>query len=299
MRIKKWIPVGLAVLSGACFVAAGVIYYVNHSGAFRSNASIEPSIEISVEPSVSVEETKEEVKEPIVSIEETKEEPLVTIDVTEDDPIPELPENPYKDYFLQNADMCSWLVIPDTIVDYPVMWTPGDECYYLYKDFNKQKSGNGCLLLDTDSSLDPMSTNLIIHGHNNKNAMFGNLSLYADETYAKEHNKLYLYTKDACLEFEVMVSFYSQVFYKTDECFKFYKFFNADTDIEFMDYYDNIVALSEYPALCEASFGDTLLTLSTCSDHVENGRFVLVAKETKTVEEYAPFEDSITDVSDN
>ena len=73
--------------------------------------------------------------------------------------------------------------------------------------------------------------------------------------------------------------FYSQVYRKSDEVFKFYKFFQADTEEEFQDFYDNIMEMSLYDTGITAEFGDHFLTLTTCSYHIENGRFVVVAKE--------------------
>ena len=70
--------------------------------------------------------------------------------------------------------------------------------------------------------------------------------------------------------------------------FKFYKFFQADTQEEFDDFYNNIKALSIYDTGVTAEFGDCFITLSTCVYHVEQGRFVVVAKETEPGETYLP-----------
>ena len=198
-------------------------------------------------------------------------------------------ENPYKDSYLANADMAAWLQIPGTVIDYPVMWTPRDEEYYLKKGFDGKKNANGCLILDTDSCLSPLTTNLIIHGHNMKSgAMFGSLTDYEDESYFEEHRNIILYT-DACQRnYEVIAVFRSQVYKKTDQVFKFYKFFQADTEEEFDDFYENIKALSLYDTGVTASFGDHFLTLSTCAYHVEYGRFVVVAKEVESGDSYLP-----------
>jgi len=197
--------------------------------------------------------------------------------------------NPYRDYFLQNEDMAAWIYIPDTVIDYPVMYTPGDENYYLNRDFNKNSNANGCLILDTDSSMDPLSTNLIIHGHNmGSGAMFGTLTKYENASYCNEHKYIYLYGKDYEHIYEVIAVFRSKVFYKTDVTFKYYKFFNATTQEEFDDFYNNIMAISVYETDLTAEFGDKFLTLSTCAYHVENGRFVVVAKEIDPGEYYLP-----------
>lgn len=198
--------------------------------------------------------------------------------------------NPYADSFLANEDMAAWLVIPGTNIDYPVMWTPFDENYYLYRDFNKNENSNGCLLLDTDSSLNPLTTNLIIHGHNMKSgAMFGKLTDYEDKDYYDNHKEIILYTKERQRNYEIIAVFRSQVYKKTDDVFKFYKFFQADSQEEFDDFYNNIKELSIYDTGVNANFGDNFITLSTCVYHVTNGRFVVIAKEIESGDIYLPF----------
>lgn len=205
-------------------------------------------------------------------------------------PVPAIP-NPYEDYYLANPDMAGWLVVPGTVIDYPIMWTPEDENFYLYRDFKKRDNNNGCLILDTDSSLDPLTTNLIIHGHNMKSgAMFGNLTDYEKQSYFEDHKQIILYTPECQRNYEVIAVFRSQVYKKTDDVFKFYKFFQADTEEQFNDFYDNIKELSLYDTGVTAEFGDRFITLSTCVYHVTNGRFVVVAKEVEPGDYYLPME---------
>ena len=96
----------------------------------------------------------------------------------------------YKILYEENDDLIGWLKIENTVIDYPVMQTPEDENYYLYRGFDKKDNQNGSLIMDTDSvvgvgnlenqysgGISP-STNLIIHGHTMKSGqMFGNLML--------------------------------------------------------------------------------------------------------------------------
>ena len=206
-------------------------------------------------------------------------------------PTPEPIPNPYAESYLANADMAGWLVIPNTKIDYPVMWTPEDENYYLRRGFDKKKNSAGCLILDTDSSLEPLTTNLIIHGHNMKaGTMFGTLSKYEDEDFYKEHKQIILHTRECRRNYEVIAVFRSQVYKKTDTVFKFYKFFRANTHEEFDDFYTNIKNMSLYDTGVTAELGDRFITLSTCSYHVDNGRFVVVAKEVEPGPYYLPIE---------
>lgn len=200
----------------------------------------------------------------------------------------------YQSLYDINHDMAGWLSIAGTIIDYPVMQTPEDETYYLTIDFYGQPGKNGCLILDTDSRVgtgtkdcgytdgEAPSTNLIIHGHTMKSGeMFGRLNRYEDEEYGKEHS---LICFDSLYEervYELIAVFYSQVYYEKDEVFKYYKFFQADTKEEFDDWYTNIKAMSLYDTGVGAEFGDEFITLSCCSYHVEDGRFVVVGKRIK------------------
>ena len=156
-------------------------------------------------------------------------------------------------------------------------------------DFDGNEDKAGCLILDTDSALygENLTTNLIIHGHNMKaGTMFGGLMQYEDEGYAAEHKRMEVHTRTDKREYEVIAVFYSQVYYPTDTVFKYYNFFHADTEMEFNYFYDGIKELSLYDTGVTAKLGDHFLTLSTCSYQVEDGRFVVVAKEVGREEKY-------------
>ena len=111
--------------------------------------------------------------------------------------------------------------------------------------------------------------------------MFGNLKLYKDAEYGAEHHIICFDSLYEEREYELIAVFYSQVYYESDDIFKYYKFFQADTQEEFDDWYENIKEMSLYDTGVTAQFGDEFLTLSCCSYHVEDGRFVVVGKRMK------------------
>lgn len=285
---RKAIAIILAVIAVSCLSAAVVLVIRHAKDDLRTDAGMEElrsSAEVIMQESSSDAETMLPSVEPEAS---TSPSPEPSPEPTPE-PAPEPVINPYRDSFLANSDMAAWLHIPDTEIDYPVMWTPADEEYYLRRGFDGSSNRNGCLILDTDSCLEPLTTNLIIHGHNMKSgAMFGTLTDYEDEDFCKEHMQIILYTEECQRNYEVLAVFRSQVYKKTDQVFKFYKFFQADTAEEFDDFYQNIKALSLYDTGVTAEFGDHFITLSTCSYHVTNGRFVVVAKEVETGDTYLP-----------
>lgn len=284
---KKTLSIILFVLAGMCILAAVILLVKGRMADRRMEEALD-----GLRPTQVSETT---LAPEVTQVPSTAEgEPTVTVapeSFTEEAEAPtEEPEriaNPYADSFLANKDMAAWLQIPGTNIDYPVMWTPEDETYYLYRAFNGSENKNGCLLLDDESCVDPLTTNLIIHGHNMKSgAMFGNLTDYENQDFYKEHKNIILYTEECQRNYEVIAVFRSQVYRKTDQVFKFYKFFQADTQEEFDDFYNNIKQLSQYDTGVTAEFGDHFLTLSTCVYHVEQGRFVVVAKEVEPGDHY-------------
>jgi sortase B len=204
--------------------------------------------------------------------------------INEDTPLGEtdIYISPYENLFQEYPDMIAWLYIPDTNINYPVMYTPDDEEYYLYRDFFGNDDKNGTLFIDTDCSLSYERANIIIHGHHMKSgAMFGSLEKYLDEEYEKEHSYIYLYTSEEMRKYEVISVFESQVYDANSDKFKYYEYFNFDDEETFEEYYENIKKLSVYDTGVEAEFGDEFLTLSTCSYQTEKGRLAVIAKKVK------------------
>lgn len=287
------------VLAAGCVIFAGYQIFRHYGSSYRAEAQLEElrelreqsETETASEKAGAASEKAEATSEKAEAAPEKAEAALEKAAGSKRPAVSEKrvkKQNPYKEVFVQNEDMIAWLQIQDTQIDYPVMYTPEDEDYYLNRDFYGREDTAGSLLLDSDSSLyRDETTNLIIHGHHMKSgAMFGDLDLYADETYGKAHKDITLYTRKEQKNYEVIAAFYSQVYLTTDTVFKYYNFFQADTEEEFHYFYDNIKELSLYDTGVTAQFGDHFLTLSTCAYHVEDGRFVVVAKEVEPGPEY-------------
>lgn len=285
---RKILSAVLIAAAAICLIAAIALTAQRFTDTMQTRNTMD-ELRTSTEPLPPESSSKPEESPSPSPVPESTPEPVET-----PTPTPSPVVNPYLDSFLANDDMAAWLQIPGTDIDYPVMWTPRDEEYYLRRGFDGARNQNGCLILDTDSCLDPLTTNLIIHGHNMRSGtMFGTLEDYEDEAYCQEHNRIILYTEDCQRNYEVVAVFRSQVFKKSDTVFKFYKFFQADTQEEFDDFYENIKALSLYDTGVTAEFGDCFITLTTCSNHVEQGRFVVVAKEVESGDTYLPLEEEV------
>lgn len=187
--------------------------------------------------------------------------------------------NKYVKVYQENSDLAGWLSIEGMKIDYPVLQNADNE-YYLHHDFYGNDSKYGCLYVKNHADLQT-GTNFVIYGHNMKDgSMFGDLDLYQKESFYKEHPRISFDTLYEERTYDIIAVFRSQVYNAEDDVFKYYQFYEADTQEEFEDFYHNIKELSLYDTGVEAQFGDTFLTLSTCAYHVQDGRFVVVAKRT-------------------
>lgn len=183
----------------------------------------------------------------------------------------------YKSLYMENGDLAGWLTVEGTKIDYPVMQCEDDE-YYLHHDFDGKDSKYGCLYVREKADLEE-GTNFVIYGHNMRDgSMFGELDLFLEEEFYREHVNISFDTLYEERTYEILAVFRSQVYSEDADVFKYYQFYGADTEEAFEDFYRNIKELSLYDTGVTAAFGDTFLTMSTCAYHVDDGRFVVVAK---------------------
>ena len=179
----------------------------------------------------------------------------------------------------KNPDFFGWVSIEGTSVNYPVMYTPEDEEYYLHRDFYGKEARSGVPFLA--ASCYEGCGNYLIYGHHMKNGtMFASLLDYADPEYRKEHPVIRFDTPAASGEYEVMAAFYSEA-YPQDAggVFRFYQYTDLSEPSVFAEYVEQVRQAALYDTGVAAEYGSGLLTLCTCSYHTENGRFVVVARK--------------------
>lgn len=202
----------------------------------------------------------------------------VTEPVTEPEPTEPVMLPQYAALYEQNDDLFGWLRIDGTIIDYPVMHTPGDPEKYLHTNFAGEYSFGGIPFIDAACSAD--SDNLLIYGHNMLDgSMFRSLMKYQEKTYWQAHPIINFDTLYEQGEYEVLAAFYDRVYYQYETCFKFYQFIDALDETDFNEAIANFKSKALYDTGVTAAYGDKLITLVTCAYHVDNGRFVVVARK--------------------
>lgn len=220
----------------------------------------------------------EESVEPYPEAEPVEQEGLSGQESTEE-PVEEPPIlTKYEALYQANDDLVGWLSIEGMVIDYPVMRSEDDE-FYLHHNFQGEEDKYGCLYVRNRADVDTPGANFVIYGHNMKDgSMFGDLDLYRRKSFYQEHAVIQFDTLYEERSYEIVAVFLSQVYAEQDEVFKYYQFYEAETEEDFQYFYENIKELSLYDTGVTAEYGDTFLTLSTCAYHVTDGRLAVVAK---------------------
>lgn len=175
----------------------------------------------------------------------------------------------------KNPDIAAWIRIDGTGIDYPVMSTPDEPQRYLHLGFDEQYSKSGVPFISGTMEDD----NLVIHGHNMKNrTMFSDLLGYEQQEFWDTHKIIGFDTLYDRMEYEVIAAFRTRAFSPNEDGFRYYRYTNFESESDFDSFMEQVKAAALFDTDVTSGYGDSLITLSTCSYHEANGRFVVVAR---------------------
>ena len=188
----------------------------------------------------------------------------------------------YDELYNKNPDFFGWLKIEGTVIDYPVMYTPHDPEYYLHRDFYGKYSDSGMLFID--GACPEVSNYYLIYGHHmNNGSMFGELPKYGDVKFYEDHKIIFFDTRYEIRDYEVVAAFYAKAYPEGEEegHFCYYNYKDLRSKETFDEYVAKVKENQIYETGITPTFGDELITLSTCNYHTQDGRFVVVARRIK------------------
>ena len=171
-----------------------------------------------------------------------------------------------------NDDTIGWITIAGTSIDYPIVQA-GDNCYYLTHDCNCNESKYGSIFMDYHNAADFSDNHTILYGHNmNNGSMFHDLNEYSSHVFFDEHTYIEVYSQDAYLKWKVFST------YSTEPDFNYLQT-TFDSPEEYSIFLNALLSHSEFSdEKVQVTAEDKILTLSTCSNDLENGRRVVHAK---------------------
>lgn len=204
------------------------------------------------------------------------------------------------DLLAMNPEINGWISIPDTKVDYPVLHhlddEPGNE-FYLYRNVQKEDSKPGSIFLDYRCTFDdvgedgtlksPSSDNLIVYGHNMRDlSMFGTLKYYrTDENYYDEHPIIQLNSNYETYQYKIFGYFIADAEDTTDTRFEYWNAIDFSGEKEFYNYVNEVKRRTLRITNVDVTYGDQLLTLSTCNNAFDTARLVIVARRVRDGED--------------
>ena len=171
-----------------------------------------------------------------------------------------------------NPDVCGWLTIDGTNIDYPVVIGDTD-MEYVNKDVYGDFALSGSIFLDSDNARDLSDSYTLVYGHHMDNgAMFGDVVEFVNTDFFEAHSTGTFYLPDATYSIEifacVQVDAFDQVVYNPTA--------QPPGDVsELLNYVDEIAVQSRYIGVQP---GDPVIGLSTCAEAETNGRVVVFGR---------------------
>ena len=169
----------------------------------------------------------------------------------------------------ENPDCVGWLTIPDTTVDYPVVWTPKNPEHYLRRDFYGNHASGGTPFLDGRNVAQAEGQNLILYGHNMLDGtMFKPMLQYLTPNFQVTHENIYLELNGAQYRYQVIASL------ETSSRSLVYTYTDLSGAAEMEDFRAALLEETGVGAIPQA---EGYLTLSTCNNQGGNSRVLVVA----------------------
>lgn len=181
----------------------------------------------------------------------------------------------FEELMAVNSDVCAWITLDNTGIDYPVLQGENNLSYIntdVYGDFALA----GSIFLDSRNSNDFQDAYSLLYGHHMENGeMFGDLDLYKDESFFNENRTGTLILPDRTYSLEIFACLLSPA--------------SDDTIFNPQQWQDNIDGLLEHvrsEALhvdeeiisdLEASESPQVLAMSTCSTEYTDARTIILA----------------------
>lgn len=260
-KIKIAVSVILAAVMIVC-IAAIAVYYIKEKRAGDIYEEMQQQNE-QITNTAAVETEKE-------TIEETE---TAVLDYEG------MPEVDFESLWETNTDICAWITVPGTQVNYPVVQnaaaTDPHDSYYLMRTVEKASGLPGAIYIEPCNEADFTDENTVIYGHNMKNgSMFGSLHDFKDDTFFQEHEYAYVVTPQKNLVYRI----FAMVVYDDRHIMGSYDFSNT---VSYQAFLDSLASNRNMGDLfredTEVTTENKIITMSTCIKGQDDKRLLVEA----------------------
>lgn len=173
-----------------------------------------------------------------------------------------------------NPDVCAWLTIDDTPIDYPVLQGE-DNLEYVNTDVYGEFRLSGSIFLDAGNRPDFSDRYSMLYGHHMENeAMFGALDRFLEQQYFEDHTSGQLYLAGTRYRIELFAAMETDAYDRM--------VFAVSVQSE-QDQAERLTYLKEnadqYREIGVTS-SDQILAMSTCAGSFTNARTILFGRLT-------------------
>lgn len=184
--IRLAVKIALAIAVIVCLVCAA-IYYIKRN---RAEDVYEDLAKESVRIGVGTEESEQQ--EPIPVYED-------------------MPQVDFESLWETNTDICAWIYVPGTQVNYPVLQnakaTEPYDSYYLQHTVDGQSGLPGAIYIEPCNARNFSDFNTVFYGHHMKNGtMFASLDSFLEEGFMGENPYVYLVTPEKNMVYQVFAA---------------------------------------------------------------------------------------------
>lgn len=173
----------------------------------------------------------------------------------------------------ENPDIYAWITIPG-VVDEPVLQHADDDTYYTSHGADGAQDAQGAVFtesLNTQDFSDPLT---VMYGMNSEDgSLFGSLFQYRDRQFMEEHPKIYIYTPERVLIYQIFAA------YRSDNRHLLMRFNQGTYEGNVRAFIKDILSQREMDATIirdvEIDTNDRFLTLSTHDREGEEYRYLV------------------------
>lgn len=177
----------------------------------------------------------------------------------------------------QNPDVCAWITVEGTNINYPILRSGPDkeDDFYLDHDLTANKKAAGSIYIQRLNSGDFSDSNTVIYGHNMLNgSMFASLKKFKDKSFFDKNRVIYIYTPDKILKYDIVSSF----LYDDRHIINSFNFYIAQGMQAYVDMVMNPqTTVKNIREGAEVTLEDKLITLSTCTTKKKE-RYLVVGR---------------------
>ncbi len=166
-----------------------------------------------------------------------------------------------------NPDIVGWIMIDETNIDHPLLQCSNND-YYLNHTYTEEYNDTGSIFLDYHNDADFADQNTVIYGHARLDGtMFAQLKKYKKQTGYDESPIITIILEGKIFYYHVFSANIVEASYD----------YRATSYEDFLGYIELMrdSSLIESSAVVKAD--STIITLSTCTTEVEDGRLAVLA----------------------